>query len=163
MAPEAPQGAEQQPLEPKQQPAQRKYTPSRAARARDALCAYLLSLQFVSSAQTAASGPPALCSPLLHTKLLVSNGAARAGVLVACLFLFVREWRFPNADLLGVGVIIALLRVSAGVTAGGRARGAAMLVMSCWGLVLAGVVASPCLLLSLAFCLQSAVRLLVNT
>ena len=72
----------------------------------------------------------------------VLNITLPAGVLIAGLFIFVPQLRFTNGSLLGVGILIGLLRVSSGVTAGGRARGAAMLVMSTLSMVLAGITVS---------------------
>ena len=66
-----------------------------------------------------------------------------AGVFLACLVLFVQELNFVNNSLLGVGIVVTLLRLSSGVTAGARARAAALLVMGSVSLVASGVVVCP--------------------
>ncbi|KAK9864933.1 hypothetical protein WJX84_003889 [Apatococcus fuscideae] len=81
-------------------------------RASSKICVYLLSDEFKSSLQLA------------------------AGVFIAALFVFVRQLRFDLSDLLGVGVVVGLVRVSSGITMGGRIRGAAILGSVTWSIVI---------------------------
>ena len=95
----------------------------------DAVRTYLLSPEFASSLQVATGeaclvalrASRATCTaPAQHTGSRAGSrtGPGRAGVFIACLFVFVQQLRFASNDILGVGVVIGLMRVSSGITAG---------------------------------------------
>ena len=71
--------------------------------------------------------------------------ASAAGIFIASLFIFVRPLAFSEGELVGLGVAVALLRLSPGVTAGARISSCANLVFATWSIVLAAaLVGSVC-------------------
>lgn len=86
----------------------------------------------------------------LCIKRLLNKVALCAATLIVSIFIFVQQLRFNVNNLAGIFIVIGMIMTSLNLSAGGRALGAALLGVTCWGIVLGGAMVSYLIELSVS-------------